>query len=128
VSLKTWVAEFYPVDTKDVPMDEAVAHSLKKWEGLSKKNMKKHSVWKVDQKITDRACHSLSISDITCALCVHFKEDFCLGCPLKRHLGQVCCGMSDNPYGAWLYDADPWPMIRALRATLKKEQNLCGSR
>ena len=37
-----WCEEFYSVDAKDVPKQEAVAHSLKKWIGLLPENLAKH--------------------------------------------------------------------------------------
>lgn len=34
MSLAAWKAEHYPVDAANVPAEEAVAHSLRKWRGL----------------------------------------------------------------------------------------------
>lgn len=39
MSLETWKEEFYPIPADEVPESQALAHSLRKWEGLRKENL-----------------------------------------------------------------------------------------
>jgi hypothetical protein len=36
MSLESWKAEFYPIPADEVKKKDALAHSLRKWEGLRK--------------------------------------------------------------------------------------------
>lgn len=48
MSIKTWKEEFYPVKPrKSMTTKEAIEHSLRKWEGLRKSNLKKHGLEQV---------------------------------------------------------------------------------
>lgn len=40
MSLKTWKLEFYPVEASTVSKEDALDHSLRKWEGLTEENLK----------------------------------------------------------------------------------------
>ena len=46
MSLKTWKKEFYPKEAIDAIKTELMAtkHSLRKWRGLTKANLKKHGL------------------------------------------------------------------------------------
>ena len=46
MSLKTWKKEFYPISASRVRKDAiaAIEHSLRKWRGLTKDQMKRHGV------------------------------------------------------------------------------------
>lgn len=126
MSLKTWKAEFYPIDAKDVPAEQAIAHSLRKWEGLTAENLEKHALTRNESinAISDGTL-SLRIDAECCALCSHhFDEDneegFCPTCPLSEYNEQRCDW--DNRDGINLYFLglqNPLIMITALKETLK---------
>jgi len=45
MTIKTWKEEFYKVKpSKRMSKVEAIQHSLLKWQGLTKSNLKKHGV------------------------------------------------------------------------------------
>lgn len=120
MSLATWTAEFYPVPADQVPAEEAVAHSLRKWRGLTKENLERHGgeINLCDAKFgTER----IAIDVSTCALCIHYYNDgSCWKCPLKRLLGKKCFRRGE-PYHKWGCTGDPLPMIRALEACEVKD-------
>ena len=129
MSLKTWKKEFYPVPASKVSKENAVAHSLKKWQGLTKTNLKKHSViHDVDHnKITDGK-DFLGIEASSCALCCHHYESGpgCPTCPLSIARGVVECASctpreETAPYSYWVFHSNPAPMIRWLKKALKAE-------
>lgn len=96
MSLETWKAEFYPVPASEVPVEQAAAHSLKKWEGLRPESLDKHKLFVRQGYVVDE--HEgwkkvLRIDADSCALCVHHKHETtvrmdgrpvmsCAGCPL----------------------------------------------
>lgn len=119
MSLETWKAEFYPVEAISVPEDQAVEHSLQKWYGLRKENLKRHGVRHTGVNITDDAGKQLAINGHSCALCRHHPE--CTGCPLVRVHGVPCDEDGDmplSPYVRFIDAGDPEPMIEILELAL----------
>jgi hypothetical protein len=119
MSLQTWKDEFYPVPATDYGSTrlEAIQHSLRKWTGVLKKNLKKHGV---------NTCH-LILSSKTCSLCIMYHERLaCEGCPLNID-GSKCyeSSLDSKPRGYKIYyrTGDARPLIRELKAALKKEEN-----
>ena len=126
MTLATWKKEFYPKKpSKRMTKREAVEHSLTKWRGLTKANLKKHDV-RIDfaGDVADDK-NFLSISSSSCALCAKYQdfdsslEQVCLQCPLYQLLGKRCDSGEDSPFAIWVHDVNPRPMIRALEKTLK---------
>ena len=122
MSLSSWKKEFYSKPANKISKKDAVAHSLKKWTGLLKKNLEKHqlrsdgsSIYQIDDCYKD-----LDINDESCALCHHYIDNECLKCPLFKLLGHKC-DTFDGPYGKWSCGNDPKPMLKALERTLKLE-------
>lgn len=135
MTLKTWKEEFYPVrPTKKMSKREAIEHSLQKWIGLRKANLKKHSVWIgfLGALFEDEVVYSsLKIDSSSCALCKKYYIDRdetndgvgCPECPLQNVLGTTCDGSSTSPYGKWTKSHDPEPMIRSLKRALKEVED-----
>lgn len=124
MSLKTWKKEFYPVDAKKVPKKKALEHSLRKWTGLLKGNLKKHGVelrLRLLVPIVMDSDDEMNIDDSTCALCFHYM--LCDRCPILKQLGGYTCDDigRDSPYMALQEKGDPKPMIKVLRKALKEE-------
>jgi len=140
MSLKTWKKEFYPVPASKVSGKKtAIKHSLKKWQGLTEENLKKHGLIFTydfdDASIRETMVSSnlpgcsFGINSKTCALCQLYynndgsdtddKSDCCYKCPLYQSLGHRCDGRSDRPYVVFLDSGDPVPMIKALEKMLK---------
>ena len=44
MSIESWKAEFYPTPADEASKDQAIAHSLRKWEGLRKENLDRHEL------------------------------------------------------------------------------------
>lgn len=112
MSLETWLDEFYPVEATSVSAEDAVKHSLLKWEGYRPANMIKHGMTKERTYtcIKDSDDKSFYAYESSCALCVHFTCDD--DCPL------VHCA---DEYREWVQRNDPEPMISKLKAILEKE-------
>lgn len=133
MSLKTWKKKFYPVpaETKMTKLG-AVEHSIQKWTGLLPSNLEKHEVCAGDGGVCDYDNdENLEINQSTCALCYKYYDELgelddndysrCLKCPLYKTLGFECGNGEDwAPFTAWMQHDDPKPMIKALKATLKK--------
>ncbi len=121
MSLVTWKAEFYPVIAQSCPIEDAVAHSIRKWEWLRKENLEKHVLCKTFGDIIDQEGSYLAIDSSSCALCRHYDaSDYCEECPLAiAREGMPCyVAMKEekgvSPYYAWS-TGDPEPMIMWLK-------------
>lgn len=134
MSFYSWKREFYPRPAHRVARKDALAHSLKKWEGLRPSNLRRHGVVMVNARVFAEACPEkfLSVDADSCALCYWYTNQKrvdkpCRGCPLERVRGGSCdewCGadgMSESPYVHFLKASrnedlsDPEPMIFWLR-------------
>lgn len=115
-----WTNKYYPVEATDCLEDEAVAHSILKWEGV---------VWAIE----NQRRVPIRVDADTCALCVHYYESSneespkCEKCPLALSLGHTCDGYhmdddydrDDHFQAPWVQYNDgknPHPMLNALRA------------
>lgn len=118
MSLESWKEEFYKTPAEGVKKGKALDHSLRKWEGLKKGNLRKHGVGLESGSVFDQDGGCLDIDGNTCALCFHYNRSFrngCEGCPLVIvRNGEGCDSGKDHPYGKFL-DGDPLPMLRLLR-------------
>lgn len=135
MSAETWKQEFYPCQPSPLmSKEEAIRHSLRKWEGLRTASLKKHGL----------SVPPLGINGATCSLCVKYREQdndldkieeddyadhVCHLCPLYETLGQQACDHRPEedinedepkaPFHAYHQDYDPEPMIAALKKTLE---------
>lgn len=134
MSLASWKAEFYPVDANSKEaLKHPARHSIRKWTGLSRDNLRKHGLRKVGQFIIQDGNGSVfEIDDDTCALCQHdvrhTKNHLCDSCPLYEVRGHVPCGraMSDeeeSPYRTFGRTGRVLPMLKWLRKALKLENS-----
>lgn len=118
MSIETWKKEFYPVSAKEfvdgeVRPSEIVAHSLRKWEGLSAYSLDKHALNKAGAYIYD-GCQVIDQGGSSCSLCQAFyREHSCVGCPLYEMLDRNC----DSEYQAWVHTGDTRPMIYVIQRT-----------
>lgn len=130
MSLASWKKEFYPKSANQTKRGiDAISHSLKKWSGLTKANLRKHKVIIRNGAVVDpsKDFSDLYIDADTCSLCrVYYShswqpdKDSCAACPLYIALGGKSCDDSGQPYRVWSNDfGSPMPMIRALKKTLK---------
>ena len=132
MSLKSWMKQYYPVPANQVK-DElaAIRHSLRKWKGLTARNLTKHKMECYSDggaciyEMSDAYTH-FYIDDESCALCCLFGEKGCTSCPLYMHLKKRCDSFNTTskemrgPYCVFDDNHDPKPMIKALTAVLKK--------
>ena len=120
MSIETWKKEFYPISAARAAKKSklfALEHCLKKWQGLTTANLKKHSLEppsRMDKHWPD---------GYSCALCC--KHPYCsYACPLAE-IG-CDCNDPDSPYREYLATTNPASMINALKKAVKKEKELRG--
>ena len=116
MSLESWKKKYYPVEAVDVSPENALDHSLQKWEGLRPEILTEHALEVVDiyvQEINGSAW--MAINSNTCALCVEYALGGCMTCPLFKVLGKKCDSGKMSPYMRFFNDSDPEPMIEALK-------------
>lgn len=107
MSEASWKKKFYPIDADLVDEEDAIKHSLVKWYGLRKENLKNHGLSEPP----------IYIDADTCALCHHYDNGFdsCWKCPLYQFLGRSCAsGVNGGEYYCYMDYGDPEPMIAAL--------------
>lgn len=130
MSIETWKAKFYPVPA-DKPKTKraALLHSIRKWQGLSKDNLAKHTLEQQEAILFSEDTPAFWVNGSSCALCVLYAEDddwekTCPKCPLFKVRGGVCCDKKMpreemHPYVRWLESGDNKPMLKWLRRALK---------
>lgn len=129
MSLATWKEEFYPIAAHKVAAEDALAHSLRKWRGLTPENLARHGVSHDSGYLFDTDEH-LWINDTTCALCyLHlapFEHHDCSArCPLAiLRDGQACDQPRElpdlSPYSTFTEHGDPAPMIALIEAAIAR--------
>lgn len=120
MSIKTWKAAYYPKPANKTTEEEALDHSIRKWEGLRKKDLKKHDGDHIRLQIHFKD-GSVRIDASTCSLCHHYfwtegTDVACVACPIFRANGRTC---SDEYSKAASFDLKITPMLRLLRKTKK---------
>ena len=141
MSIKTWIKEFYSKPAKEVSKKNALAHSILKWEGLLKKNLKKHGLSKSradgfiensDKNYELPGINYFGIDAESCALCeVHWKDanyGSCGDCPLFKVRGDVSCARprsdeDDSPYDEFIEHDDARPMLKWLKRAEKFQKS-----
>ncbi len=127
MSLKTWKTEFYRITARKCPRNQAIRHSLTKWEGLTKENLEKHGLEKIFKKNKIQDPKSGTIFEIdskSCALCSYFLWDDSADCPIldssnfESIESSFCNGDCITEYQVWIDEGDPMPMIIALNNAL----------
>lgn len=110
---KEWLKEFYPVKaTSRIIKTEiqAIEHSLQKWKGAIKKNLKRHGLLFVP----------LDFDSSDCSLCEKYirltlYESKCSKCPIYIVTDNTC----QKQYESWKQKKNPKPMINLLEKVLK---------
>ena len=129
MSLASWKKEFYPIPASKTSKRSAVAHSLRKWTGLTKANLKKHGLEACEATICEKndEYEEMQIESDSCALCHHYLGDisfnaldYCANCPLYKVRGNVSCDQRKvaeyaAPYVAFLDTGDARPMLKWLK-------------
>jgi hypothetical protein len=127
MSLESWKKEFYPVSADSPKAQKSdvarLKHSILKWRGLQKSNLKRHGVVKNWKYICTPSGGDprVSVNAGTCALCVEHvnldasDDDACKTCPIAQVYGRSCF----EAYTDWIAADDPKPMLTLLRRTLK---------
>jgi len=126
VSLETWKEEFYPVPAGAVSREDALDHSIRKWEGLRPENLRRHGLMRdglMRRAITEKnGIGGMHIDAGSCALCRHHEKPIgrCYDCPLYLVRGSRCDTPTDtealSPYQSWLKSGSPVAMLELLDA------------
>jgi hypothetical protein len=128
--IENWKKEFYPVNAADVPIEQALDHSIQKWNGLTEENLAKHGLTAAELKTY------FPINSETCALCFHYDGAGrnCSECPLFLVRKETRCDEESDdddelsPFHRFSYsrEANPQPMIEWLGKAKKYEQESKG--
>lgn len=121
MSFETWCEEFYPIEAKEVSKEDALAHSLRKWEGLRPKALKRHGMLFGHRRLYEvGGPECLSIDADSCALCVHHRGNHCEECPLEV-AGQGC-EHNSSPWKRFAVKGKIKPMISLLEKLVNAEE------
>lgn len=125
MSIETWKKEFYPVEACDVPTEEALDASILKWRGVLDTHLKKHKLTRNGITIIgapEEDCFELNAD--TCALCTHYIDENCEGCPLYLSTGKTCDGISGgSPWQEVVFGKkSPKVMVNALLKAKKEHE------
>lgn len=124
---KEWLEKYYPVKPNSLmTQEEALNHSLKKWEGLDCSTLSEYRLTKMANTIYEGDKKVISINGETCALCVLYYDtttqdgeyDICGECPLRIKTGFVCDD-TFSPYDFWCRNVSNTRMTKALRNCLE---------
>jgi hypothetical protein len=115
-----WMVKYCPVPANKVKAEDAIAHSLLKWQGYRKSNLKEFGL----------SSAPLRPSAANCALCLlHYeseKAESCENCPIFAERGQACDNPLESegcsPYWSFMSKGDPEPMIELLERCLKTQE------
>jgi len=123
---KAWLEKYYPTSAGECSKEDAIAHTLRKWEGAKASVLRHHRLRFTDTGLFSQESSRLMLAFgcASCALCHHYCGKVgarCSDCPLRDMLGAECY-RSGQPYCIFWRTGDPWPMIRALRRLAKKEK------
>ena len=126
MSLKSWKKEFYPVPASEVAEKDALAHSLRKWEGLQAKHLKRHAVALegMDLVAAKRTAWRV-LGWRSCALCAIVGMD-CSQCVLEQvRPGRGCANgespRNESPYEKAIDTGDVRPMLALLRKAMRAQ-------
>ena len=126
MSIETWKAEFYPVPASEVPAEDALQHSLRKWIGLREENRSKHACFVPDCRVIADGRKEFDINSSSCALCVSYytPKDYykCSSCPIVKLTGESCDSNKQSPWWAWTASEAPEPMIAVLQECIAEEE------
>lgn len=116
-----WLDTYYPVPADQCPKEDAVAHSLRKFEGLRPEALKEHGLRLLQGCVFDDNDNLIiTLGRSSCALCAsYFTSPRCSGCPLS--LAEKECEVDENPYTEMIDRDDPEPMIAAMKEILKQQ-------
>lgn len=114
MSLKTWTKEFYPTPASLATKRTALAHSLRKWEGLLKKNVRRHGGMVVSWGDVSFKDGVFLPDGSNCSLCrVYDVDGMCSGCPIDS-AGQNC-HESGSAFPRYIETGNAVPMVNLLR-------------
>lgn len=126
MSITSWKKEFCPPISKTTP-ETALDHSIKKWKGLSKKNITKHKLNLINGTLF-YGKRKLEITEENCALCHHFKMDsspMCGRCPIYKNLATTCILDFEEfrDYGNSKPLLQLLKLVKKHQSTKRKQQN-----
>lgn len=131
LGFEEWKKEFYPRPAAECPKKYAARDSLRKWLGLTRKNLKKFGLLMDGSYVVEGeiSAYELDIDGDSCALCHTTRMcDGCLLC-IARH-GQPCGAEMRNeslsPFDSFTDENKPGPMIRWLRKAARLEEEKYG--
>lgn len=139
MSISSWKEEFYPVPADEVGEEGALEHSLRKWIGLRRENLRKHDVSLGAVRIAGYD-GGLTIDGTSCALCAHYYSRHGRRCEMRCPLVDVNDGYSCDGSLVWEDDdkkhesdehdhythmrkrGDPEPMINLLEKAIRNKE------
>lgn len=115
MSLETWKQKYYKVHASIVPKEDALEHSILKWEGLHPSILLEHGIARERHELSCGDEKVFWIAGYSCALCENHLHDDCATCPISLATGWDCM----RAYREFIEDGDTGPMMNALLFTKK---------
>jgi len=115
MKINKWKAKYYPVPAYETSRENALDHSILKWEGMQPDVLSAYGMQRQHaQSLQDANGIPVFSLQRTCALCHHFvdEEEGCPACPITKVHGHTCVDIF------WSLDAAK--MLKLLKET--KEQ------
>jgi len=126
MSLQSWTEEFYPIPIDECKEEDALGHSLRKWVGFLRKNLKKHKVIIKEDPLGYVSIYQKDVNlyipiiyKDTCALCKFYSKNngqYCPSCPIVTEVTGTSC---NDIWQRMSLGHNPKPMIRLLRKVKK---------
>lgn len=126
-SFSDWLKEHYPETAKEAAETSrarndnglyAARHSLKKWEGVCKKELDKYGMYVLGTAVWNKHGDNLIIdfSSENCSLCKYtVRGNYCFYCPGKEANGYTCL----DAFVSMANKSSPRKMLIWLRKTVK---------
>ena len=120
MSLVSWKIEFCPDLFPPVTEEQALRHSLSKWNGLRTESLHKHDLHTTAGVVIDKDGNFYSPTRDNSLLCHLYLKDRCMKCPMAEARYKIPCFVTDvrsevdNPLAIWRQQDNPNPMLAVL--------------
>ena len=112
MSCNTWKQQHYKTEASECPVEDAISHTVAKWEGMHDEQLDFHGMKKDHCVLYDCIGGRIRFNNMNCALCHHYIDlrHECPQCPIVRVTKRSCL----DPYTIWLATGNAKPALDVL--------------